>query len=195
MIPVYGLWLHSSYGLHGPCGRYQRKAIKLNHSPLMCALIIKSKEEGSWWPSQMETFSALLAICAGNSPVTGEFPAQRPVTQSFDVFFDLHLKRLSKHLWDWWFETQSHPLWCHCNVAEAQWSIYPSKDLFVIDVQIHGNILTLDTTYNSGSPHKVPIFWSFYLFFDISLNTLLNKQLSYRWFEMPWCSYDILVWT
>ena len=43
-------------------------------------------------------FSALLAICAGNSPVTGEFPPQRPVTQSFDVFFDLCLnKRLSKH--------------------------------------------------------------------------------------------------
>ena len=41
----------------------------------------------------METFSALLAICAGNSPVTGEFPAQRPVRQSFDVFFDLHLKQ------------------------------------------------------------------------------------------------------
>ena len=37
----------------------------------------------------METFSALLALCAGNSPVTGEFPAQRPVTRSFDVFFDL----------------------------------------------------------------------------------------------------------
>ena len=39
----------------------------------------------------METFSALLAICVGNSPVTGEFPAQRPVTRSFDVFFDLRL--------------------------------------------------------------------------------------------------------
>ena len=37
----------------------------------------------------METFSALLAICAGNSPVAGEFPAQRPVTRSFDIFFDL----------------------------------------------------------------------------------------------------------
>ena len=37
----------------------------------------------------METFSALLALCAGNSPVSGEFPAQRPVTRSFDVFFDL----------------------------------------------------------------------------------------------------------
>ena len=45
----------------------------------------------------METFSALLAICVGNSPVTGEFPAQGPVTRGFDVFFDLRLnKRLSK---------------------------------------------------------------------------------------------------
>ena len=43
----------------------------------------------------METFSALLAICAGNSPVSGEFPAQRPVTRSFDVFFDVRvIKRL-----------------------------------------------------------------------------------------------------
>ena len=33
----------------------------------------------------METFSALLAICAGNSLVTGEFPAQRPVMQSFEL--------------------------------------------------------------------------------------------------------------
>ena len=45
----------------------------------------------------MESFSLLLAICAGNSPVTGEFPAQRPVTRIFDVFVDLRLnKRLSK---------------------------------------------------------------------------------------------------
>ena len=71
----------------------------------------------SWWRHQMETFSALLALCAGNSPVTGEFPAQRPVTRSFDVFFDLRLnKRLSKQSWCWWFETPSHPLWRHCNV-------------------------------------------------------------------------------
>ena len=51
----------------------------------------------SWWRHQMETFSALLAICARNSPVPGEFLAQRPVTRSFDVFFDLRLnKRLNK---------------------------------------------------------------------------------------------------
>ena len=46
----------------------------------------------------METFSALPALCAGNSPVAGEFPAQRPVTRSFGVLFDLCLdKWLSKH--------------------------------------------------------------------------------------------------
>ena len=46
----------------------------------------------------MEIFLALLAICVGNSPVTVEFPAQRPVTRSIDVFFDLRLnKRLGKN--------------------------------------------------------------------------------------------------
>ena len=71
----------------------------------------------AWWRHQMVTFSALLALCAGNSLVSGEFPAQRPVTQSFDVFFDLRLnKRFSKQSWGWWFETLSCPLWRHRNV-------------------------------------------------------------------------------
>ena len=60
-------------------------------------VITASGDIPAWWRHQMETFSALLAICAGNSPVPGEFPAQRPVTRSFDVFFDLRPnKRLSK---------------------------------------------------------------------------------------------------
>ena len=47
----------------------------------------------------------------------GEFSTQRPVTRSFDVFFDLRLnKRVSKQSWGWWFETLSRPLWRHCNV-------------------------------------------------------------------------------
>ena len=70
----------------------------------------------SWWRHQMEAFSALLTLCAGNSPVTGEFPAQRPVTRSYDVFFDLRLnERLSKQSWGWWFETLSCSLWRHIN--------------------------------------------------------------------------------
>ena len=44
-------------------------------------------------------------------------PAQRPVTRSFDVFFDLHLnKRLSEQSWGWWFGTPSHPFWRHYDV-------------------------------------------------------------------------------
>ena len=70
----------------------------------------------SWWRHQMETFSALLTLCVGNSPVTGEFATQRPLTRSFHVFFDLRLnKRLSKHSWVWWFETPSCSLWRHCS--------------------------------------------------------------------------------
>ena len=70
----------------------------------------------AWWRHQMETFSALLAICAGNSPVPGEFPTQRPVTRSFDVYFDLRPNKwLSKQSWGWWFETLSCSLWRHRN--------------------------------------------------------------------------------
>ena len=70
----------------------------------------------AWWRHQMETFSAFLAICAGNSPTTGEIPAQKPVTQNFDVFVDLRLdERLSKQSWGWWFETPWRPLWHHNN--------------------------------------------------------------------------------
>ena len=62
----------------------------------------------SWFSSAVSlimssngNISALLALCAGNSLVTGEFPAQRPVTRSFDVFFDPRLnKRLNEQSWD-----------------------------------------------------------------------------------------------
>ena len=54
----------------------------------------------------MEASSALLALCEGNPPVTGGFPSQRPVTRSFDVFFDLRLNKwLSIKVRRRWFET------------------------------------------------------------------------------------------
>ena len=62
----------------------------------------------SWWCHQMETLSALLALCAGNSPIT----------RSFDVFFDLRLnKRFSKQSWGWWFQTPLCLLWPQCNAS------------------------------------------------------------------------------
>ena len=92
-----------------------------HHTMLLLATVVKPHTNVtgiSWWCHQMETFSALLAICAGNSPVTGGFPAQRPMTPSFDVLSHQGLdKRLSKQWWGWWFETPSHPLWRQCNVS------------------------------------------------------------------------------
>ena len=102
----------------------------------------------SWWRHQMETLSALLAICAGNSPVTGEFAAQRPVTRSFDVFFDLRLnKRLSKQSWGWWFETPSCSLWRHRNVSE------PSDSPFVATLTA-GNCLSLGLCKGTAKESK-----------------------------------------
>ena len=69
-----------------------------------------------WWRHQMEIFSTSMALCAWNSPVTGEFRAQRPVTRSFDVLFDLRLnRRLSKQSLGWWFVTPSVALLRQCN--------------------------------------------------------------------------------
>ena len=85
----------------------------------------------AWWRHQMETFFALLALCAGNLPVTGEFPSQRSMARSFDVFFHLRLnKGLSKQSWGRWFETPSCPFWRQCN--ETQYMTlydYPSVHL------------------------------------------------------------------
>ena len=79
-------------------------------------LFHQQRSANPWWRHQMEKFSALLALCAGNSPVTSEFPSQRPVTCCFDVFFYRRLnKRLSKQSWSWWFETTLHSLWRHSN--------------------------------------------------------------------------------
>ena len=82
-----------------------------------------------WWRHHMETFSALLALCAGSSPVTCEFLSQRHVTNNFDVFFDLHPNiQLGEQPRRRWFETPLRSLlrhwWLHDrlynNVRETQ---------------------------------------------------------------------------
>ena len=78
-----------------------------------------------WWRHQMKLFSALLALCAGISPVTGEFPSQGPVTRTFDAFCDLHLnKQLSKQSRRWWLDTPSCSLWRHRNGYPLFISVY-----------------------------------------------------------------------
>ena len=83
----------------------------------VCICITRHGRMTTWWRHQIETFSALQAICAGNSLVTGELPTQRASdAELFNVFFGLRLnKRLSKQSWGWWFKTSWRPLWRHCN--------------------------------------------------------------------------------
>ena len=77
------------------------------------------------WHHQIKTFSSPLAFCAGNSLVTGEFPTQRLVTRSFDVFFELHLnQQLNKQWRRWWFKTPSRSLSRHCNVPALHHVIF-----------------------------------------------------------------------
>ena len=81
----------------------------------------------AWWRHLIEIFSAWLALCAGNSPVAGEPPSQRPVTRSFGVFFDLRLnKQLGKQWRRWWFETPARSLWRHINGDYEQKYPFPS---------------------------------------------------------------------
>ena len=82
-----------------------------------CVLFRKST--CPWWRHPMETFSALLALLEGNSPVTGECPSQRPVSRNFAVFFDLCLNKYFKQFRRWWFEMPSCPLWRHCYTLAA----------------------------------------------------------------------------
>ena len=122
----------------------------------------------------METFSALLALCVGNSPVPGEFPTQRPVTRSFDAFFDLRLnKRLSKQSWCWWLEMLSCPLWRHCNVNmfyNRKSSVDLSSFKWPIRTNLQRSILSLDYLISA---------WLYY-----------RIHLPSRWFKLGLGSYE-----
>ena len=63
--------------------------LRLSHETMVCAVCLSI----FLWRHQMDAFAMLSTVCSGNSLVTGEFPAQRPVTRSFDVYFDLRLNK------------------------------------------------------------------------------------------------------
>ena len=119
-------------------------------------------DEQPWWRHQMETFPALLALCAGNSPVNGGFPSQRPVTRSFDAFFDLRLnKRLSKQPWGWWFGT-SLPSLCR------------RRNVLVNNLSIPANLLLIDKVCNKSN----------------RINKVLPKRCLTRFFPVKFVHID-----
>ena len=111
-----------------------------------------------WWRHQME------------------FPAQRPVTRSFGVFFDLHLnKHLSTQSWGWWFETPLRSLWCHCNVSVELTEDTPSQwthDVIITSL-LRKNDVSVSFWHNNDVMIASRVGW------DISLYISLVPYLPY----------------
>ena len=74
------------------CGNHHQTG-SMNYCPLFGVMSWNNGMRCMSFYILMEAFSTLLALCAGNSPVTDEFPSQRPVTRTFDVFFGLCLNK------------------------------------------------------------------------------------------------------
>ena len=125
------------------------------------------KQNNLAWDKSSVLFIQFFTWRFWNSPVTVDFPSQRPVTRSFDVFFDLRLnKRLSKQSRRRWFETPSRPLWRHCNDI-----ICSQHDLGVFR----------HFSYRVSWPLKLPLNWraTLCVFLKIqcsSLNTKLDPR-------------------
>ena len=116
----------------------------------------------SWWRHQMKTFSALLALCEGNPPVTDGFPSQRPVKRSFDIFFDVcPNKRLRKQSICGSFGTPLCSLWRHC-------------EIIVIPLRILRN----DTQTEACTHNMIHGQYFLYLLLNNDYLSLLNKQFS-----------------
>ena len=160
----------------------------------------------------METFSALLAICAGNSPVPGEFPTQRPVARGFDFFFDLRLnKRLSKQSWGWWLETLSCSLWRQSNVKPAD---VPATQGAMVSAVIvvtwfsrniptsvpEGSIHIQDTLFNEKNHQRSDFLkWDIFSKSPFSRNRRPKLLFSYiyqhllnTWFKHLYISYQLI---
>ena len=133
--------------------------------------------EISWWRHQMETFSTILAFCAGNSPVTGAFP----VTSDAELWCFLRYApqyTVEKQWWGWWFETPSRPLWRHCNVHLKLMGLCTDLDniLFEFGQRI---MITVDNDYSS------PFVWHWHTVKPV-YNDHLMGYFSAFWSSSRW---------
>ena len=149
----------------------------------------------------MEEFTTLLGICERKPPpVTGGFPRERSVMQSFGVFIGVRLNKLLNKQSSY---PRSRPMWRPCSEIKVQsillviqCSIHRLR-LYCRSVSMHmmtsssGNIFRVtdplwgEPPVTDGFPSQRPVTLSFDVFFDLCLNERLNKQSRRWWFETP----------
>ena len=135
---MHSLWASSRSTFFRSLGIYWM----WNHDLITSAGINAKLEEiiSMMTSSNGNIFRVTGPLC-GEFTGLGEFPTQRPVTSSFDVFFDLRLnKRLSKQPWGWRFETPSWPLWRHCNAENHH---KPSRWMFKHTVNAYISVVCI----------------------------------------------------
>ena len=99
---------------------HQGDVIWVTNGSMMILFIHRFYSQVNMMTSSNGNIFRVTGPLCGEFTGPGEFPSQRPVTRSFNVFFDLHLnKRLSKQSRGWQFETPSRPLWRHCNANHS----------------------------------------------------------------------------
>ena len=140
-------------------------------------------------------FFRVLALCAGNSPVTCEFPTQRPVTRSFDIFVDLRLNKwFSKQSWGWGFEKPPWSLWRHRNasldgnrfhIMTSSW--VAGKSIHYIPKYMHTALLLFVLFWVSVACFYFPIF--------IRVDSLAAQWLHrHQWSTPNWIDRITLHW-
>ena len=171
------------------CTPWHQYASILNESSYFCHMSHKICSRFAWWRHLMETFSALLALWAWNSLVTDEFPSQRPVTQNFDIFFDLSLNK------GWVNNRDAGDLrrhWAHYDVTVIRlcfillWSL---MSLIIICLLIFFKIVSLFRCQ-----------WKYYISLDEICSVLVQNKICSQGlnFWVQRCTltdYDVLIYS
>ena len=165
-----------------------------------------------WWRHRMETFSALLALCVGNSSVTGEFPSQRPVPPSIpfwrhgDAWSIITSKRgpqITTH-----FRHDQQDLTCLRGCPRSQHEVMlPGNSSFCHKKHIHEKFefsghakwchdmktLAAFWTFVKGNPLATNGFpWQISITTELWHFLCLTSCSICQWFETPrrWCIYN-----
>ena len=142
----------------------------------------------------------VTGLCAGNSPVTGEFPAQRASNvETVSIRWRHHAKAYTRQ-----GDFRQRCLTVQsvlCLVTVTLLGARPSASTLHIRMMMtswHGNAFRITGSLCSRGGHQWdslhigPVMRSF-VFFEISLDNMVNKHSCCPWFETPWHSFDVTV--